>query len=277
MHHELDPVTLPVEAFDTPSSLSQRRLWMLDRLYAQGSSYNIALTYQVAGPLDHDSLQRSLEILVERHEILRTFLRFVDSDVVQVILPTLKVPIRVVDHSDLAATDRLNAAIADATAQAAEPFDLEAPPLFRASLHHLSDHEHLLAFCFHHSLFDGWSESVFLRELAALYLASDLHASAQLPELPIQYADFAEWQRQQTSDVATAAGLGYWTSQLADAPSSLNLPLDRARPLEPTRRGGIVQANLSSELATALEAYSKQQGATLFMTLLAAYSVVLHR
>ena len=90
-------------------------------------------------------------------------------------------------------------------------------------------------------MFDGWSEGVFLRELAALYLASDLHASPQLPELPIQYADFAEWQRQQTTDVAVAAGLGYWTNQLADAPSSLNLPLDRARPLEPTRRGGIVR------------------------------------
>ena len=244
---------------------------------AQGSSYNIASTYRIAGLLDIGGLRRGLDILVERHETLRTSLRFEEGDVVQVILPKLKVQIRFVDHSDLAGPERLGAALADAGARAAEPFDLETAPLFRASLHRLSEGDHLLALCFHHCVFDGWSEGVFLRELAALYAATDANARSLLPELAIQYADFAEWHRQQTTDAAMAAGLAYWKTQLADAPASLNLPLDRPRPLEPTRRGGIVRVDLSSELVTALEAFSRQQGATLFMTLMAGYSVVLHR
>lgn len=269
---------MPDGAVVAPSSFAQRRLWMLDRVHGQRASYNVPCLYRVNGALDTARLQRSLDAIVRRHEILRTAFRFDGDDVVQVILPDLIVPItrHVAGPND--ADRRVLAAIEAATEAAAEPFDLETAPLLRVDLYCVTEQHHLLSFCFHHAIFDGWSEGVFLDELSQHYLAfSEGAPVVTLGELPVQYRDVAAWQREQVSSAAVEASAEFWRQRLTGAPGTLNLPLDYPRPSGPTHRGAQEVIFLSRDQVDALNALGRRRGATLFMTLLAAYAVVLHR
>jgi amino acid adenylation domain-containing protein len=261
-----------------PSSFSQRRLWILDRLYGQRASYIVSCPYRVSGPLDIARLQQSLDAIVHRHEALRTSFRLEGDDVVQVIRPDLSVPITVQDLGHIPQTGRFPAAVENVALEAARPFDLETGPLVRVRLYRLGEQDHLLALCFHHAIFDGWSEDVFLAELAALYDGRARDGTSEtLRELPIQYRDFAVWQRETAADPAVQTSLEMWRERLTGAPAVLNLPLDHPRPGEPTRKGGQELLLLSQAQGDMLKAVGRRHGATLFMTLLAGYSVVLHR
>ena len=264
-------------AITAPSSFSQRRLWMLDRLYGQHAPYNVPCSYRVAGPLDIARLQRSLDVIVRRHEALRTFFRLEGNDVVQIVVPDLEVSIAVQNSAEESQDRIFHAAIEGAAVEAARPFDLETPPLFRVRVYPLGRHDHLLAFCFHHAIFDGWSEALFLDELAALYEADADEGRARLAEPSVQYRDFAVWQREMATTSDVEASLNFWRERLSGAPTTLNVPLDHPRPSHPTRRGGLELLVLSKAEVDAIGAIGRRSGATLFMTLLAAYSVVLHR
>jgi amino acid adenylation domain-containing protein len=251
---------------------------MLDRLYGQGPAYNVVCAYRARGPLDVDRLQRSLDAVVRRHEVLRTALRFEDGDVVQVVLPELAVPITRHDLSHVPMERRFHAALSEAAVEGGRPFDLEVAPLLRVSLYRADDQDHLLLVVVHHAIFDGWSENVFFEELAACYRSTaDGSPGAALDGLSIQYRDFAIRQREQAESPSVQASLAWWQEQLTGAPAVLNLPLDHPRPSVPTRRGGRELLFLPKERVDALKAVGRRRGATLFMTLLAAYAVVLHR
>ena len=234
--HSLKPIEIrPIGGFNSvlegevvaPSSFSQRRLWILDRLYGQRASYIVSCPYRVSGPLDIARLQQSLDAIVHRHEALRTSFRLEGDDVVQVIRPDLSVPITVQDLGHIPQTGRFDAAVEHVALEAARPFDLETAPLIRVRLYRLGEQDHLLALCFHHAIFDGWSEDVFLTELAALYDAAACDGTGEtLRELPIQYRDFAVWQRETSTDPAVQTSLEVWRERLTGAPAVLNLPLD---------------------------------------------------
>jgi amino acid adenylation domain-containing protein len=269
LNHVLEPSVV------APSSFAQRRLWMLDRLYGQRASYNVSCAYRVSGPLDQARLQQSLDAIVGRHEALRTVFRLEGNDVLQVVLPELSVTIAGHDFGEAAGDRRFQAAVDEVAIDLGRPFDLETAPLFRAHLYRLGDDDHLLALCFHHAIFDGWSEGVFLDELAALYRAGA--STAALAPLPIQYRDFAVWQREVAAGPAAQASLEHWRERLTGAPPTLNMPLDHPRPGEPAHRGRQELLVLTKPHVEALAAVSRRHGVTLFMTLLSAYGVVLHR
>ena len=248
---------------------------MLDRVHGQRTSYNVPCLFRVGGPLDVARLQRSVDAIVRRHESLRTTLRFDGDDVVQVILPEVSVPItlHVLDRND-DDERRVRAGVEAATDAAAQPFDLETAPLLRVNLYRVTEQDHLLSLCFHHAIFDGWSERVFLDELSELYQAfAEDAAVATLAELPVQYRDVAAWQREQVTSGAADASLEYWRQRLTGASGTLNLPLDYPRPSDPTFRGGLEAVFLSRDQVAALTAVGRRRGATLFMTMLAAYAV----
>ena len=260
-----------------PSSFSQRRLWLLDRLYGQGAAYNLPSTHRLTGPLDVGALQQALNEIIRRHEALRTCFRQQHDDVLQVVQCELHAAIPQESLEGLDEERRFPAAMEAIAAEAARPFDLESVPLFRVRLYRLGERQHILACCFHHTIFDGWSEAVFFNELAALYAAQVEGRPAQLAALPVQYKDFAVLQRQSASGREVEAALAHWRERLAGAPATLNFPLDLPRPQRPAHRGAQATLFLSKTLTDRLQAVSRQQNATLFMTLLSAYSVVLHR
>jgi amino acid adenylation domain-containing protein len=262
-----------------PLSFAQQRLWFLDRFDAGTTAYTILSAVQLTGLLNVTALHGSLKTIVQRHEALRT--TFAEDrqtgQPVQVITPSLSLALPLVDLQELPADTRLAEARRLALLEARQPFDLQHGPLIRARLVRLDDTEHLLVLTIHHSVADGWSMGVLFDELAACYAAATSGEDATLPDLPIQYADYAHWQRQQLQGAALEAQLDYWRAQLADAPPVLELPTDRPRPARQTSNGARYDLLLPQRLADALTALSQQEGTTLFMTLLAAFDVLLQR
>ena len=264
-------------------SFAQERLWFLEQMHPGDGIYNVPAAARLRGALDAAALERALAAVVERHEALRTVFPVVQSDggePRQVVLPHLDFALERDDLSGNA--DPLAAARARAIADAARPFDLANGPLLRALLLRLGDDDHVLALTLHHIVTDGWSMGVLLRETAALYEALLAGRAAPLPALPIQYADFAAWQRAHLSGDRLAAEVDFWKRTVAGAPPVLELPADRARPRLPSFRGGSASLRLGSRLVTALDELSRGPrgsgtGATLFMTLLAAFDVLLSR
>jgi amino acid adenylation domain-containing protein len=262
-----------------PLSFAQQRLWFLDRFEPGSPAYNICRSLIMRGSLDHVALHGSLSTIVQRHEALRT--TFAEDgpagQPVQVIAPTLSLALPLVDLQELPADTRLAEARRLALLEARQSFDLQHGPLIRARLVRLDDTEHLLVLTIHHSVADGWSMGVLFDELAACYAAAPSGEDATLPDLPIQYADYALWQRQQLHGAALEVQLDYWRAQLADAPPVLELPTDRPRPAIQTFNGALQSRVLPRELAESLAALSRREGVTLFMTLLAAFDVLLQR
>ncbi|HSL81570.1 MAG TPA: amino acid adenylation domain-containing protein, partial [Thermoanaerobaculia bacterium] len=254
-----------------PLSFGQERLWLLDRLAPGSAAYNMPFALRLRGTLDAPALAASLSGGVARHESLRT--RFVEGEVgpLQVVEAPRPAPLPVADLSRLAPGAREAEARRLALREAARPFDLARGPVVRSLLVRLGGEDHLLAGTVHHAVSDGWSVGVLVRELAALYRGEEL------PELPVQYPDFAVWQRGWLSGAALAREVAWWREALAGAPRALELPADRPRPPVQSHRGAVVPVRLPAPLAEELAAFARERGATLFMALLAAFQALLAR
>ena len=260
-----------------PLSFSQQRLWFVDRLEAGVSAaYHIPAAARLQGRLDVAALERTLGEVVRRHESLRTTFAFEKGEVVQVIAPAARVVVPVVDLRGAEGAEQEGAAERFVREETRRPFDLSQGPLLRASLLRLANDEHLLVLTMHHIISDGWSLGVLMREIRALYSAFVGGQGSPLEELPIQYADYAVWQRAWLGGEALKAQLSYWKEQLRDLPT-LELPTDRPRPRVLTSNGATEPFALSKTTTDALKALSRGHGATPFMTLLAAFQTLLYR
>jgi hypothetical protein len=259
-----------------PLSFSQQRLWFLDQLNPGNAFFNIVVAIRLSGTLKVAPLSESLNELVRRHEILRTTFREVNGEPDQVISPTAKAALPLISLRKLPAEVREIEAQRLAAAEVRAPFSLSAGPLFRANLLQLDRDEYILLFSMHHIVSDGWSMGVLVKEVAALYEAFAVGKASPLKELLLQYADFAAWQRGGMQSERLATQLSYWQKQLADLPSPLELPPDRPRSTSPTFSGAAQFLTLPKKPLDLLRQLSRQEGATLFMTLLAAFKVLLY-
>ncbi len=262
---------------DIPLSFAQERLYFLHRMQQESAAYHIFQGLRLAGDVDAALLERALGEVVRRHESLRTVFRETDGVPVQVVSPFTGFELPVEDLSGLPDEVREEVARARAGAEAARPFDLGTGPLFRAALLRLGAGENLLLLCMHHIVSDGWSMPVLYREALAVYAAYREGRPSPLPELPIQYADFAVWQREQARGGILERQLGYWKGQLAAAPELLELPTDHPRPPVPSGRGAALAFELPSALLERLGALGRAENATLFMVLLGAFQLLLAR
>jgi hypothetical protein len=260
-----------------PLSFAQQRLWFLDQLAPGSPFYNIAAAVQLHGLLDVAALDYGLSALVQRHETLRTTFELHEEQPVQVIAPALPLPLPCIDLQDCTPAQQEQQVRELAEAAAQQPFDLSRGPLIRATILRLAPHEHVLLLTLHHIIADGWSIGVLVREIAASYLAHSSGQPAQLAPLPLQYADYAIWQRQWVGSGAAAAQLAYWKAQLAGPLPAHELPIAQPRREGMSFHGAAQPVALSSDLTAALVALSRQENATLFMTLLAAFAMLLHR
>ncbi len=261
-----------------PLSFAQERLWFLDQLGGTGeAAYNLPLPVRLSGALEPALLAAALGEEVRRHEVLRTTFQVAAGRPVQVVAPALPLALPLVDLADLPGARGESEATRLATAEARRPFDLERGPLLRASLLRLAATEHVLLLTLHHIAADGWSLGVLLGEVAALYGALLSGRPSPLPDLAVQYADYALWQRGWLTGEVLAGELRHWRERLAGAPEVLDLPLDRPRPAVHSFHGGHRSVALPAALAEPLAALSRRSGATLFMTLLAAWKALLAR
>ncbi|HWM94193.1 MAG TPA: non-ribosomal peptide synthase/polyketide synthase [Thermoanaerobaculia bacterium] len=259
------------------TSFSQQRLWLLDRIEPGSSAYNLAGAVRLEGSLDVASLEGALDTIVRRHESLRTTFVEEEGEPRQVVAEPAPVPLPVVDLSRLAAKTREDEARSIASTEARRPYDLGHGPLMRSALLRLGEREHALLVGMHHIVSDGWSMGILVRELDELYRALVTGEATALPELPIQYADYASWQRQWLSGEVMEERLAWWKGQLAGAPPVVDLPLDRPRPNAQSYRGGRAKLTIGHELEGRLEATSRRLGVTPFMTLLAGFATLLSR
>jgi amino acid adenylation domain-containing protein len=270
----LAPIARVSRNGELPLSFAQQRLWFLDKLVANSPVYNLPSALRLVGRLNIDALEQVLTEIVRRHEALRTTFPEVDGEPVQLIAPPAPVSLPLFDLSTLDPAAREHEARRLAEAEAGLPFNLSTGPLLRASVLRLGDEEHVVLLNMHHIVSDGWSMGVLLRELTSLYKAFANGQDSPLPELPIQYADFAAWQRQWLSGEVLETQLRFWKEQLSEVPV-LQLPADKPRPPVQSFTGAHEDLALSPELSAAIKALSQREGATLFMTLLAAFNALL--
>ena len=259
-----------------PLSFSQERLYFLERLYPGSSVYNIPMPIRL-GPLNIDVLKRSLNEMARRHEVLRTTFTAVEGKPVQVIAPTPNVELPVTDLSALDPAAREAEVGRLAHEDARRPFDLAQGPVMRAAVVRLAEQDHFLLLSMHHIVSDGWSMGIFFRELWTIYQAFQAGQPSPLPELAMQYADFATQQRKELQGPAYTALCDYWKQQLAGTPQLLSLSISKPRPPLQTYLGANISFSISRTISEALRAISKKERATLFMTLLAAFAILLHR
>ena len=259
-----------------PLSFSQERLWFLDRLDPGSSVYNMPAAVELRGALRPAALAAALSAVVRRHEALRTTFSEVGGVPVQRISPPAGTPLPRIDLAALPQEARRSETGRLGAEHAARRFDLERGPLFAAILLQLGDGGHRLLLVMHHIVSDGWSMGILIREVAALYGAFVEGRHAPLPQLAVQYADFALWQRE-TAAAGREKDLAWWSERLAGPPAPLDLPMDRPRPAVQTWRGGSVVRTLSASLSSRLRSFSQAEGASLFMTLLAGAQALFHR
>ena len=280
-HRDAIPVEVSLQCVprngNLPLSFAQQRLWFLDQLEPDSAVYNVVGAWRIEGPLDSGTLRQSLEEIVRRHEALRTTFSVKDGEPVQVISPSLSLAFPVIEVDHACEEKRQEEAMRLAAKEASRPFDLRHGPVFRATLIRLANEDHVLLLAMHHIVSDGWSLGVLYRELSDLYESFVNGAPSPLADLSIQYADFAAWQRNWLSGAVLETQLSYWKKQLEGAPAVLNLPTDRPRPARQTYRGARQSFELSAELTQALKARSRNEGVTLYMTLLAVFQTLLHR
>lgn len=259
-----------------PLSYAQQRLWFMDQLAPNSAFYNVPVASRLEGPLDVHALQRSLNEIVRRHEVLRSAFPTVEGEPVQVVRPDAAVPLSVVDLSGRPLEVRRGEAQQIADAQARQPFTLATGPVVRATVVRLSDADHWLLLSLHHIVADGWSMGILARELQVLYRALRAGDPSPLPELPIQYADFAAWQRDWLRDERLEPQIAYWRSQLADLPA-VPLVSDRPRTATSGFSGGFHRFAIPNAVAAELRRLAARESATVFMVLLAAFDALLYR
>jgi amino acid adenylation domain-containing protein len=265
------------ESGPAPLSFSQQRLWFFDQFEPTSFAYNLLTAVSLRGKLDISALQKAFDEMVRRHEALRTTFDLRDGQPVQIIEEQRSIPLRqieIVHPSEAQRQEQIRNLLHE---QAFQPFDLKKGPLLRANLIRLAAEEHALVLAMHHIVSDAWSMHVLVREITALYQAYSSGKVSDLPPLPVQYADFAVWQRNWLQGELLAKQLEYWKQQLGDAPPVLELPADRPRPAVQTYNGADFTFFFSPALSQSLKALCRREGVTLFMVLLAGYKVLLHR
>lgn len=266
-----------LESSPIPLSFAQQRLWFLEQLEPGLPFYNLPLATRISGTLIVSRLCDSLNEIVRRHEVLRTTFPALEGQPIQVIAPATRLEIPVLDLSTMPEADREMEVVRQASIEANRPFDLTRDTPIRCSLLRLREAEHVLLVTMHHIASDGWSMNIFWNELSTLYGAFCSGRPSPLPHLPVQYADFAIWQRSWLSGVESDRLLGYWKTKLANAPPLLQMPTDRSRPRVQAFEGAAYTVPLPNQVAEDLKAVCRQAGATLYMVLLAAFKVLLHR
>ncbi|HID51634.1 MAG TPA: hypothetical protein EYP41_06325, partial [Anaerolineae bacterium] len=273
------PLKLEHLAADAPQPLSfaQQRLWFLDQLEPDSPFYNIPAAVRLSGPLQITAVQQSLNEIVRRHEVLRTNFQTVDGKARLSIAPERQIPLPVIDLTDLPPEEQEAEVQRRAAAVAQRPFNLTEGPLLRVVILKLAETEHVFLLTMHHIISDGWSVGVFIREMAALYEAFTQGRPSPLSDLPIQYGDYAAWQRQWLEGERREKQLAYWKKQLAGIPPLLELPTDRPRPSVQTHDGAIHWFHLPPKLTNALKELSRQENVTLYATLLTAFQTLLYR
>ncbi|MBI4470555.1 MAG: amino acid adenylation domain-containing protein [Acidobacteria bacterium] len=265
------------EGIVAPLSFHQQRLWILDQLDPGNPSYNIGRVMRITGPLSLESVRRALDEIARRQESLRTVFRFQQGEAAQVILPAMSLGLNVVDLDDLSPDEQDAEVRRRVREEARTRFDLSAGPLIKVTLLRLAHDEHVAIAYMHHIVSDGWSVGVFMRELGVLYDAFSRNQPSPLPALAIQYRDYAQWQRSRLQGEALEKLVAYWKKKLQGAPSTLRLPAERTRSTIATYEGAKKSCSLSPSLTESLRRLSHQEGATLYMTLLAAFNVLVHR
>ncbi len=262
---------------DLPVSFAQSRLWFLDHLEGASATYNIPVSLRLFGSLNVTALEMAVREIVRRHEVLRTSFKLVNDAPVQAIASDTTIALPVIDLQHLPEPEQSEQVKQLAIAESQQAFDLSVAPLLRVTLLRLSETSHVLLIAMHHIISDGWSMGVFIAELSELYRSSCAGEPAHLPSLPIQYADFACWQRQWLTGDILQKQLNFWKELLAAAPPLLELPTDRPRPSVQTFVGSFVEFPLDHGLSQQLNRLSQQSGATLFMTMFAAFAALLSR
>ena len=271
------PLTRQERPPRVPLSYAQQRLWFLDQLGGTSTEYNIPEALHLRGELDRAALERTIDALIKRHEILRTHIAAVDGEPWQVISEEMHIELAQEDVSGLESAAQREAIMAAMRREWEEPFHLAQGPLLRMRLLRLGEQEHILLRTLHHIVSDGWSTEVFNCEFMALYKAFHEGRANPLGRLEVQYADFTLWQRQWLDGELLERGVGYWKQQLADIPSQLSLPMDRPRAALQTFAAEAVSVYLPAKQLKAVKELAQAQQATLYMTLLAAFTVLLKR
>jgi amino acid adenylation domain-containing protein/FkbM family methyltransferase len=261
----------------SPLSYAQQRLWFLDQLEQGNSSYNMPIAVRITGRLDVKSLERTLNEIVRRHEVLRTTIRVIDGQPMQIVAPARTIRLPILDVSKLEKATREAEVKLIVSQERQYVFDLSLEPALRARLLRLEKEGHIVILTMHHIISDGWSIGVLVREINILYRAFSTRQPSPLPELSIQYADYAVWQREPAQEAAIKQQLDYWRQRLADTPSLLELPTDRPRPPVQSFHGARVSFALPPGLTEKLKALAEQNEATLFMVLLGAFQALLLR
>jgi len=274
---QLFPIEVISRGQPLPLSFAQQRLWFLDQLNPGGSAYNVPLAVCLTGDLDLVALEQSVNAIVQRHETLRTIFGEVNGKPVQVINAPAAITIPVENLTGLAETEREREAQTFINVAAARPFNLQQGPLLRVNLIRLSDQKHILLATMHHIVGDAWSLSVLIEEFVAHYTSFCEGEKVTLPSLPIQYADYAAWQRQWLQGDVFEQQLDYWRRQLGGQLPVLDLPTDHPRPQFQTHRGANCKLEFSVETSKQLHELSRREGATLFMTLVTAINLLLAR
>ena len=268
---------LSEEVYIYPLSFAQERLWFLQQMEPDSASYNITSALRLQGDLDVEALRQSIKAIQERHEVLRTTIEVVDDIAVQVISPEVNLGVPLTDLSTLAPAEAWAEMRRRAMEEKTTGFELSQENLVRIQLLRLNSSDHVLLLTLHHVISDAWSIGVIVQEISALYSAYRQRKVPALPELTIQYGDFADWQREWLAGPTLDNLLNYWTAQLADAETLLELPTDHPRPAVQTGKGHTITFTLDAELTGQLKQLAQQQETTLFMLLLAAFGTLLYR
>ena len=282
MSHPIADVTPPddrhpPDAAVLPTSFAQQRFWLLDQIQPGAAVYTMPLAYRLEGPLDAGALERALNLVIDRHEILRTIFALDEEAPVQLVLPAMAIGLARVEVPGLTDQARLDAVRARLLDEANRPFDLGRGPLIRATLYRLGPLDHVLNLSLHHIIGDGWSLGILFGDLAEAYAAVAAGREPQFPAMALQYADFAVWQRQAAERSAIQRQLDWWKAQLTAPLPILDLATDHPRPVQPTFNGGRAEAILPAGLVEEIRQLGRTHGATPFVTFLAAYQVLLSR
>lgn len=272
-----EPVRPVFDGTPVPLSFAQQRLWFLEQLSPGNLFYNLPMAVRMKGQLNAEALETTLNEIVRRHASLRTRFIMKDSSPVQEILPELQISIKQIDLTAVPEAEREAEALRRAAEETQQPFDLEHGPLLRAALLQLAPDDHIALLVMHHIISDGWSMNVLLHEIRVIYTACLRGQPDPLPPLPVQYADFAVWQRNWLQGPVMEEQLAYWKDKFAGLTPMLELPTDHPRPAVQSSRGDLYSFELPEDLSQRLVELSREEGATLYMTLLTAFQVLLAR
>jgi amino acid adenylation domain-containing protein len=266
-----------MSAAGLPASFAQDRLWFLDQLEPGTAAYNLVRAFRITGPLNADALTSAIGAVIRRHESLRTIFESVDGEARQVVLSDVDVQVPILNLANLPESEREREALRIASEEGKKPFDLTRGPLLRTALLQLSRDQYILVLAMHHIITDGWSISILFRELAHCYEAYASGREPQLPELPIQYVEYAQWQREYITGEVLAKQVKYWKNKLAGAQTILDLPTDRPRPTTHSWHGATEELIFDGQVLAALKEFAQAEGATLFMVSMAAFQALLWR